>query len=166
MQPFRWPCGSPSEEGRRQVDIWPVCYCEFQILRLSRTPLLEFFNLGFLSRFTQGAVAALHSPFPDLHAFFTVYQKKKNGRGKKKVHLTDSRARLKFHFNVRLHVGWLVGENGEEAGESPFAAISFTDECWCHRLGQRRLADMKQQRSRCQGIYFPCWLSIKTFNLS
>lgn len=48
---------------------------------------------------------------------------------KKKVHLTDSRARLKFHFNVRLHVGWLVGENEEEAGESPFAAISFTDEC-------------------------------------
>lgn len=36
----------------------------------------------------------------------------------KKIHLTDSRASLKFHFNVRLHVGWLVGENKEEAGES------------------------------------------------
>lgn len=53
----------------------------------------------------------------------------KKAAEEKKVHLTDSRARLKFHFNVRLHVGWLVGENEEEAGESHFAAISFTDEC-------------------------------------
>lgn len=30
------------------------------------------FNLGFLSRFTQGAVAALLSPFPDLLTFFSV----------------------------------------------------------------------------------------------
>lgn len=28
----RWPLW---EEGRRQVDIWPVCYCEFQISWLS-----------------------------------------------------------------------------------------------------------------------------------
>lgn len=47
MQPFGWPCGCLGEEGRRQVDIWPVCYCEFQILWLSLTHnLLEFFNLG------------------------------------------------------------------------------------------------------------------------
>lgn len=49
MQPFAWPHSHVGEEGRRQVDIWPVCYCEFQILWLSLTlHLLKFLIWGFL----------------------------------------------------------------------------------------------------------------------
>ncbi len=51
----RWPL---REEGRRQVDIWPVCYCEFQICWLSGS----IFNLRFQRRFTRRVVVAHLSP--------------------------------------------------------------------------------------------------------
>lgn len=68
MQPFGWPCGQLREEGRRQVDIWPVCYCEFQILWLSLTlNLLEFFNLGIPETVPSQRLTSLLalSPFSD-----------------------------------------------------------------------------------------------------
>lgn len=68
MQPFGWPCGRRREEGRRQVDIWPVCYCEFQILWLSLTlNLLEFFNLGIPETVPSQRLTSLltRSPFSD-----------------------------------------------------------------------------------------------------
>lgn len=68
MQPFGWPCGRLREEGRRQVDIWPVCYCEFQILWLSLTlNLLEFFNLGIPETVPSQRLTSLlaRSPFSD-----------------------------------------------------------------------------------------------------
>lgn len=103
MQPFGWPCGRLGEESRRQVDIWPVCYCEFQILWLSLTlNLLEFFNLGIPERVhSQWLTSLLAHPF--LTPLFTdlslcthrhtntrtklqdsLFRGKKRGRGKKK----------------------------------------------------------------------------------
>lgn len=79
----RWPL---REEGRRQVDIWPVCYCEFQICWLSGSA----FNLRFQRRFTRGVAA---------HLSLTC------GENQEKRHLTHSRARVGFRFNVCSHVG-------------------------------------------------------------
>lgn len=117
MQPFVWPCGRLWEEGRRQVDIWLLCYCEFQILWLSPTlNLVEFFNLGIPESSSLAVTdVALRSPFsdplPPQHCVLTCTythklqdslfrQKKVMG---KKQYLTDSRARVRFRFNVRLH---------------------------------------------------------------
>ncbi len=81
----RWPLW---EEGRRQVDIWPVCYCEFQICWLSGS----IFNLRFQRRFTRRVVVA--------HLSLT-YGK---NQPEEKRHLTHSRARVGFRFNVCSHV--------------------------------------------------------------
>lgn len=62
-QPFVWPHGRLREEGRRQVDIWAVCYCEFQILWLSPTlNLLEFFNLEIPATVDLQFLKSLHVP--------------------------------------------------------------------------------------------------------
>lgn len=138
MQPFSWPCGRLGEEGRRQVDIWPVCYCEFQILWLSPTlNLLEFFNLGMAETVHSLRLTSLLA-----HLCLTLFLKclnththtcmhacthtiwripclrKKKRRKKKTQDLTDSRARVRFRFNVRLHVEGGLWERvaGEELG--------------------------------------------------
>ncbi len=59
-----------------------------------------FFNLRFQRRFTRGVAAHLSLTYG------------KNNEGKEeKRHLTDSRARVGFRFNVCSHVGRSVGED-------------------------------------------------------
>ena len=75
MQPFGWPCGRRREEGRRQVDIWPLCYCEFQILWLSPTlNLLELLIWGFLRQFAHSRWRRfeLTSPWPSFLSTLTL----------------------------------------------------------------------------------------------
>lgn len=107
MQPFGWPCGRLREEGRRQVDIWPVCYCEFQILWLSLTlNLLEFFNLGIPETVPSQRLTSLlaRSPFSDppllTNRVLHTYSTRIPCLGGKKWYLTDPRAGVRFRFNV------------------------------------------------------------------
>lgn len=109
MQPFGWPCGRLWEEGRRQVDIWPVCYCEFQILWLSLTlNLLEFFNLGIPETVPSQRLTSFltRSPFPDPPpspdqpgVAHILHQDSLFGGG---WYLTHPRAGVRFRFNVSL----------------------------------------------------------------
>lgn len=146
MQPFGWPCGRLREEGRRQVDIWPVCYCEFQILWLSLTlNLLEFFNLGIPETVPSQRLTSLltRSPFSDpqlltkrvLHTYSTRIPCLRG----KNWYLTDPRAELRFRFNVSLlweraaegaGVGLQgCGVNGSSSWQPSILHIQTP---WCH----------------------------------